>query len=188
MSELPDTVVDEAERLSRRALAACDTREAEAYRRDRADLLGKYGFEARVRDDDSGRTLVLYPRDWVADGTVRTDRIEDTGRAIERSLSGPGRDADWETIEAHNRAIVDEVERAFGPVHAENVAAFADFMGNHYLGRIESASRREIEEFLGDYFPRNAWPSDEQLDAVEESLRYAFECCDVQVPPFLRSR
>jgi hypothetical protein len=35
---------------------------------------------------------------------------------------------------------------------------------------VEAATTAMREEFLTDYFPRNAWPDDDQRAAVEESL------------------
>ncbi|MFW5919942.1 MAG: DUF7108 family protein, partial [Halanaeroarchaeum sp.] len=37
-------------------------------------------------------------------------------------------------------------------------------------------------EFLGEYFPRNAWPSDAQRRAIEASLEYVFEKTGVETP------
>jgi ADP-heptose:LPS heptosyltransferase len=48
-------------------------------------------------------------------------------------------------------------------------------MGNHYLKRVGDATDAEREEFLTDYYPRNAWPSAEQEAIVEESLALAAE-------------
>jgi hypothetical protein len=180
--ELPAAVVEEAERLTRLARRASDPDEAAAYRRARADRLAEHGFTARVREDDPGETLVLHPADWVEDGTVRTDRIEDTGRAVEVSLEGPGDPDDWDAVEAHNRALVREVRAAHGEVHGDTAAAFADFMGNHCAKRIEDATAREVEEFLTEYFPRNAWPTDEQTAAATQSLRHLFRAADTDPP------
>ena len=88
-------------------------------------------------------------------------------------------------FEAHNAGIVERVAEEDGPVHAANVRAFADFMGNHYVRRVESAGEREVRDFLEEYFPRNAWPSDEQREVVEESLRLVFEVGGTEPPPAL---
>ncbi|MFQ3293397.1 MAG: hypothetical protein ACI8VE_000459, partial [Natrialbaceae archaeon] len=40
----------------------------------------------------------------------------------------------------------------------------------------------EIDEFLTEYFPRNAWPSAEQESVVETSLEYVFETTGVETP------
>ncbi|MFA1610558.1 DUF7108 domain-containing protein [Halobellus rubicundus] len=172
-AEVPDDVVEEAERLTRLADEAAVEDAAEAYRDRRDDLVADHDFTARVRDEDD--TLVLYPEEWVEDGTVQFDRIDDTDRAVEVSLSGPDHGAEWDAIEERNEAIVDAIEAAHGPDHAANVRAFADFMGNHYLKAVDDATRDEREEFLTEYYPRNAWPSKKQESIVAESVRLATE-------------
>ncbi|EMA53640.1 MULTISPECIES: DUF7108 family protein [Halococcus] len=170
MSELPAAVVDEAERLTRLARAATDDAEREAYREERASVLADHGFTARVREDDTNAVLVCYPDEWIDDGTVRTDRIDDTDRAAERRLSGPGDPDDWLHVAAHNDRVVARVAERHGDVHAANARAFADFMSNHYARRIETATETERREFREEYFVRNAWPSAEQRSVVEQSL------------------
>lgn len=167
---LPPDIVNEAERITRLARRAADEAERDAYRQRRETLLAEQGFNARVREEDARAVLVCYPAEWVEGDTIRPDRIDDTDRAIERSLSGPGDPDDWDTLDAHNRAVAERVAERHDPVHGANAAAFADFMSNHYARRIESASPAEIKEFLGEYFPRNAWPSDEQKRLVESSI------------------
>lgn len=176
--ELPDEIAERAERLTRLAREAVDDAEAEAYRGERAELLTDHDFRARVRDEDMGATLVLHPDEWVADGTIRTDRIDDTDRAVEVSLSGPGDPDEWGAVDEHNREVVARVREAHGEVHGDNAAAFADFMGNHYARPVESATNAEVEEFLEEYFPRNAWPTDKQRALVEESIEYIFEAAN----------
>jgi hypothetical protein len=171
--EVPERVVSEAERLTRLAADAAVEAEAEVYRERRAAITDAHDVTARVRDEDD--TLVLYPTEWVADGTIRVDRIEDTDRAVEVPLSGPDHDAEWADVEADNEAIVSAVADAHGQTHAANVRAFADFMGNHYLKRVDDATTDETTEFLTEYYPRNAWPSAEQAAVVEESLELAAE-------------
>lgn len=176
--ELPSAVVTEAERLTRQAREAVDENEREAYLRARDDLLEPHGFRARIRDDERA-VLVLYPDEWVEDGTAQLDQIENLDRGIERPLEGPGEKANWEAIETHNRALAEAVEAEHGDVHGENAHAFADFMGNHYLKSIEKATGEEVEEFLTEYYPRNAWPTTEQKAVVRESLELLFEQTDV---------
>ena len=166
--EIPEAVVDEAERLTRLAADAAVEEAAEAYRESRDRAVRKHDFTARVRNEDD--TLVLYPEEWVDDGVVRVDRIEDTDRAVEVSLSGPDHGATWEAVEATNQRIVEAIAQKHGPDHAANVRAFADFMGNHYLKCVDDATGAEREEFLTEYYPRNAWPSAEQASVVERSL------------------
>ncbi len=175
MSELPEEVADEAERLTRLMRAAADDNERTAYRERRRELLADHGFTARVRDTDD--TLVCHPDEWVVEGEVRPERIEDTGRAVERSLSGAGDPDDWESVAAHNDRVVEAVA-AHGETHGANARAFADFMSNHYARRVESATEREIEEFHTEYFVRNAWPTDEQRETIERSLSLVFEEAD----------
>jgi len=105
----------------------------------------------------------------------RDIRVEDVDRGIERPLSGPGEADDWQTVDEHNSEIVDRVEAEHGEVHGRNAAAFAEFMSNHYARAIESATDEEKEEFLTEYFPRNAWPTDDQQAVVEQSVRLAIE-------------
>ncbi|MFC4356831.1 rnhA operon protein [Halobium salinum] len=183
-SELPERVVDEAERLTRLAESAVDGNEREAHLDRRATLLSEFDFTARVRDEDD--TLVLHPAEWVVDGTVRVDRIDDTGRAVEVPLSGAGDEDDYEHVEAHNAGLVREVEAEHGAVHAANARAFADYMSNHYVRRLEEASNEEVAVFLREYYPRNAWPSTEQKSEVEASLAHLFEVAGTDAPGAVR--
>jgi len=182
--DLPDEVVDEAERLTRLARRAVDPDAAAAYREHRAELVADHEFTDRVREDDPGETLVLYPEEWVEDGTVRPERVEDTDRAVEVSLSGPGDPDRWERVDEHNRDLVAAVRRAHGDVHGDNAAALADFAGNHYAKEMESLTAAELAEFRTDYYRRNVWPSEEQRSSIEESVRLVFEAAGVQAPPF----
>lgn len=169
MTDLPTDVVDEAERLTRLARDAVDGNAAEAYRDRRDELLAEHGFVARVREDD--HTLVCYPEDWLNDdGQVQIADVENTDRAAEVSIAGPGEQGDYEAAAARNEELVERVREAHGDVHAENAAAFATFMNNHYARPMDTASEHEREEFLEEYFPRNAWPTEEQRQAVEDSL------------------
>jgi NTP pyrophosphatase (non-canonical NTP hydrolase) len=177
-NELPEETVEQAERLTRLAREAVDDAEAAAYREERADLLADHGFTARVREDDAGETLVLHPDEWTEDGVIRTDRIEDTSRAVEVSLSGPGDPDEWDAVDERNREVVARVRETHGEVHGDNAEAFADFMSNHYARPVESATDDEIAEFLSEYFPRNAWPSEKQRATVEDSLELVFEVAD----------
>jgi len=183
--ELPEDLITEAERLTRLARDAVEDAEAEAYRADREEHLAEHDFTARIREEDASEVLVLHPSEWVENGTVQVDRIEDTGRAVERRLSGPGEEGEFEAVDAHNREVVAEIRERAGRVHAENADAFADFMGNHYARRVETATGGEIGEFLEWYFPRNAFPSETQREAVETSLRLVFEVTDREVPAVL---
>ena len=174
--DLPRERVAEAERLTRLARAAEDDAEAAACRERRDAVLAEHGFRAREREEDAGATLICYPEEWVVDGTVRVDRVEDVDRAIEVSIEGTGDPDDWEAVAAHNRAVADRVREKHGPVHGANASAFATFMSNHYAKPVEEAADAEREEFRTEYFPRNAWPTDEQRAAVERSLSLVVEC------------
>ncbi|WP_166035542.1 DUF7108 family protein [Halorussus pelagicus] len=176
--ELPRETVERAERLTRLARDAVDDAEAEAYREERSELLDDHEFRARVREEDPGETLVLHPDEWLEDGLIRTERIEDTDRAVEISLSGPGDPDEWESVEQHNRDIAARVREVHGDVHGDNAAAFADFMGNHYARPVESATSDELSEFFSEYFPRNAWPTEKQRKTVQESIDLVFEVAD----------
>ena len=181
MSEqLPEDVIEEAKRLTRLARDR-EAEEAAAYRERRADLLAEYDYRARIRDEDE--TLVLYPAEWHAGDAVDPSSIEDTSRAVEVVLTAP--DA-FEEVAEHNRSIARQVAAEHGGVHGENATAFAEYMNNHHARRGETASDREGEVFLEEYFPRNAWPSDAQQDTVEQSLRLVFQAAGAEAPPAIR--
>jgi hypothetical protein len=182
--EIPSTVVDEAERLTHLAREAVVEPERAAYLEDRAQLLADHEFVARVRDEDD--TLVLHPEEWVQEGTIRTERIEDVSRGIEVALSGPGVSDDWAEIDAYNRAIVETVREEHGETHAENAAALADFAGNHYAKPVTDLAAEELREFVEEYFRRNAWPTDEQRDVVKKSVDLAFDAADERCPSWRR--
>lgn len=172
--DVPADVVDEAERLTRHARDAVDEAAAEAYREQRDELVTEHEYTPRIRDEDD--TLVLYPDEWVEGGTVQFDRIEETERAVEVSLSGPGEADRFEAVADHNEAVVDRVAAEHGEAHAANARSFAAFMNNYYVREVESASSDEREEFLEEYYPRNAWPSETQQAIVEETLELIDEC------------
>ncbi|WP_253736296.1 DUF7108 family protein [Halohasta salina] len=181
MSELPQDAVDAAERLTKLARQVGDEAEADAYRQRRAETLAEHEYTARVRDEDE--TLVLYPDAWLDDdGTVILDRIEDTDRAVEVPLSTAGGEGSWAEIEAHNAALVEAVAEEYGEIHAKNARAFADFMGNHYLARVDEATDKQLAEFTREYFPRNAWPDKKQREVVETSLEYLVSVSEADCP------
>lgn len=176
-TELPADIVDEAERLTKLAREVVDEDEAEAYQEARDDLLTDTDFTARVREDDRD-TLVLYPSEWVVDGTVHPDRINDIDRGIERPLEGPGASEDWSVIDDYNRTVAEAVADNHGDVHGQNAQTLADFASNHYAKPIADLTREERAEFLSEYFVRNAFPSDDQKSVVEESVEIAVELAD----------
>ncbi|KDS91797.1 hypothetical protein FK85_18460 [Halorubrum saccharovorum] len=166
--DVPVETVDEAERLTRLARQTEDEAAAAFYRERRDELVKGHDYVPRLREDDD--TLVLYPDEWMDDGTVQLDRIETTDRAVEVSLSGPG-DADrYREIAAYNDAVADAVADTHGEPHADTARSFAAFMSNHYVRAVDDATPDVREEFREEYFPRNGWPTDEQLAVVDESL------------------
>ncbi|MHC3439252.1 DUF7108 family protein [Natrialbaceae archaeon A-gly3] len=182
--DLPTEVLEETERLTRLARTAAIEDEREAYRRRRAEILSPHEYTARVREEADGDVLVIHPEEWHDGEVIRTDRIEDLSRAIEIRLEGAADPDDWDTVDAENRAIVEEIREEHGDVHAENAAVLADFMGNHYARPMASATEAELQEFLEDYFVRNAWPSEAQRAAIEESIELVFETAGESVPRF----
>ncbi|GAB3674021.1 DUF7108 family protein [Halopiger thermotolerans] len=183
--ELPDDVVDEAERLAHLERAAVDENEADAYAERRDDLLADHDFTSRIREDDDA-TLVLHPEEWRDDvaGVIRTDRIDDLSRAVEIPLEGTGDPDDWDAVDEHNRELVAQVRAEHGDVHGDNAAILADFVGNHYAKPIESLTGSELREFRTDYYVRNAWPSEEQRDAIDESIALVYEAAGESMPEF----
>ncbi|MFC6975504.1 rnhA operon protein [Halomicroarcula sp. GCM10025709] len=182
MTELPADVIEEAERLTRLAREAVDEDEAAAYRADRDDLLAAHDYTARVREDDTGDVLVCHPEEWVADGVIHPDRVEDIDRGVERQLSGTGDPDEWDDVADANETIAETVAEEHGPVHGATARALADFMSNHYAKRIADATPAELDEFETEYFPRNAWPSEEQRSLVGESVQIAVEESDGRRP------
>lgn len=184
MPELPTDVIEEAERLTRLAREASEENERDAYLTRRAELLDDEEFEPRVRSEDSREVLVLHPTEWLDDGTIRPDQIEDTDRAVEIPLTGPGDPDDWEAVHEHNAAVVEQIRENHGEPHADNARALADFMENHYARPIESATAAELAEFRTEYYPRNVWPTEEQREIVERSIEIVFETTDRRVPEY----
>ncbi|ARS91848.1 rnhA operon protein [Natrarchaeobaculum aegyptiacum] len=183
---LPADVVDDVERLTRLERSTRDDHEAAQYAERVDDLLSAHGFTARIREDDGGDVLVCHPDSWLADGVVHPGRIDDVSRAVEIPLEGTEDPDDWTTVDTHNRDLASAVREAHGDVHGANAAALADFVSNHYAKEIESLSGPELREFREEYFVRNAWPSDRQRSAIDESIRLVFEVADVPVPEYDR--
>ncbi|WP_312908109.1 DUF7108 family protein [Natronosalvus caseinilyticus] len=184
--DLPAEVVDEAERLRRLERNAVDEGEREAYADRRKRLLEEHDYTDHVRADDGDEVLVLHPEEWHDEeaGVIRTDRIEDLTRAVEIPLDGSGDPEDWDTVDERNRALAAEVRDVHGDVHGDTAEALADFMGNHYAKPITSASSDELAEFRSEYFVRNAWPSEKQRDAIDNSLERIYETAEKPVPEF----
>jgi hypothetical protein len=176
-TELPAEIIDEAERLTRLAREVVDENEAATYRDAREQLLADTEFTARVREDDRD-TLVLYPGEWVVDGNVDPDRIDDIDRGVERPLEGPGSAEDWDVVDDYNRTIAERVADEHSSPHGENAHALADFASNHYAKPVDDLTHEERELFLSEYFVRNAFPSDDQKAVVEESVQVTLEIAD----------
>jgi len=175
MPEIPADRLDEVERLTRLARQAVDEGAATAYRDQRAALLAEYDYDARIREEDTGDVLVCYPSEWVEDGVIQPDVVDDTDRGVEIRLSGPGDPDEWAEVEEQNRAVVERVRAAHGDAHAATARALADFMGNHYAKPIAEATPEELAEFREEYFPRNAWPTDRQRALLDDSVQLAVE-------------
>jgi hypothetical protein len=180
---LPESVVAEAERLERLARRVSDEAEAEVYRERRSELVAAYGFESRIREDDDGDVLVCHPAEWVEDGTVRTERIDDVDRGVEVPLSGAGSPDDWQATEDTNRALAEAVAEAHGEPHATNAHALADFASNHYAKPVARLAPAELAEFRDEYYPRNVWSSEAAEAALEETVEYMLAAADVEGPP-----
>lgn len=175
--EIPEEVIAEAERLTRLIKTTEDDEETDLYLDQRDDLLAEYEFVARIREEDD--TLVCYPADWLDEtGTVRIHEIENTNRAVEVPFAGPGEQGDYDFAATHNADLAERVRETHGQIHGANADAFAEFMSNHYARPMETASPDERAEFVTSYFPRNAWPSDEQREVVERSLDLIIETAD----------
>lgn len=168
---LSEDVIEAAERLTRHARTATDTSEANGARKKRDALLARHGYAARERETDA--TLVCYPTEWVENGEIRIDRVENTDRAIERPLEAST--DDWDAIDRHNRAVTARVTERHGDIHGANATAFREFMANHYAMKIEHATDDMREEFLTEYYPRNVWPSKKQRAVVETSIELALK-------------
>ncbi len=181
---LPTAVIDDAERLRRLERNAIDPDERAVYATRRERLLEHHEYTDHIRDDDGDEVLVLHPDEWhdSEEGVIRTDRIEDLSRAVEVPLDGPGAPEEWETIDEQNRSLAEQVREDHGPVHGATAEALADFMSNHYAKPITNASSDELEEFRTDYFVRNAWPSAEQTQSLDESVELVFETAGVSMP------
>ncbi|MBX0286005.1 DUF7108 family protein [Haloarcula salinisoli] len=178
MPDLPADIQDEVERLTRLARQAVDEGAAAAYRDQRAALLADHDYEARIREEDTGDVLVCYPAEWVDDGVIQPEMVEDTDRGVEIRLSGPGDPDEWDEVEERNRDVVEAVRDDHGEVHGATARALADFMGNHYAKSIAEATPAELAEFREEYFPRNAWPTDRQRELLDDSVELAVKKAD----------
>lgn len=166
---LPTDVIDRVLEIARGAERRGERDDALA---DIEEHLAPHGFVPRIREDEGEPVLVCYPAEWVEDGVIRFERVEEVGQAVERPLF-PSRETSWEAIASGNREVVARVRERHGRIHAENARAFADFMDNHCRRTIADATDADIAEFLDEYYPRNAWPSDDARREVERSIALA---------------
>ncbi|MDZ7849318.1 MAG: rnhA operon protein [Halodesulfurarchaeum sp.] len=173
MPDLPDSVFETVRAMTRTIRRETHS-DPVAIRERRDTLLDRYGYAARVREDQSDPVLVCYPDHWLADGTFQPEHLESTENAVEGPLYSLPQGDSWAAIEAHNEALAERVAEQFGETHGANAAAFGTYMANHHAARIEAATSVEIEDFLAEYFPRNAWPSGTEAAAVETSLERVF--------------
>lgn len=181
MPELPDSVVETARAMTQAARRGTHAKPS-ALRSRRDDLLGSYGYSARIRADDEGPVLVCYPDSWLENGVFQPEELESTGNAVERPLfSGPSADG-WAAIQAHNSELAAKVTREFGDTHGANAEAFGIYMANHHNARVEAATVTELKQFLSRYYPRNVWPSPAQAAVVETSLEKLFAVAGESYP------
>ncbi len=155
------------------------TIEAVSEQRDR--LLDRAGLSSRVRADDEGDVLVLYPDAWLDEaGTIDISCIDDPSDAVELPLDPRSEEADWADVNEHNRAIAETVAHRHGPVHGATAKALGTYLANHHLRRIEAATETELQTFREDYFVRNTWPEDEQEASLERSIELTVEVAEEQ--------
>jgi hypothetical protein len=167
---LPSSVQEKVVSLTRRSRR--ESNDNHLNRRDQ--ILDKYDLEARVRDEDD--TLVIYPTEWIdSNGNIDFSEVDDKNNAIEISLSGPNKDADWEEVYQYNMRIVSRVRDEFGDVHAKNIEEFGEFLANHYLKKITEATEEEKKDFMNEFFVRNVWSTDKQESVLDDSLEIVEE-------------
>lgn len=170
---LPADVRDTVAEFARKERAAERPERAHQLAERREQLVAEYGYTSRIREDDTGATLVCYPRDWVSDGTVEPAAVDDLSAAVEIPLAGAGDPDDWAAVAERNRAVAERVEREHGPAHGANARAFAAFMSNHRAREIGTATDDDVEEFRTEYYVRNVWPSETERAVVDESIELA---------------
>lgn len=172
MAELSEHAVETAVRLARAVVDGTDGAD------DRlTSHVAQYGYVHRIREDEDGPVLVCYPAAWLDDGVLDRSAIDSLADAIERPLY-PVTPDDWTIVDQHNRAAATAVEASYGLVHGENAAAFGAYMSNHHARRVEKATRADVESFLAEYYPRNAWPAAEARSVVEESVSLTIVVAD----------
>ncbi len=171
MAEPPSRDDDWVQEVVRRARASIG-------RGDKGELKGAkelaeaHGYRFRLRDDD---VLVLHPQDWLdGDGVLQED--VDTSEALEIQLGDSG---GAEEARDRNTEILEQVEEVVeDPDVFFNVEQFMEYCENHHGVAVDEVTRKQLETFLVDYYPRNVWASEEQEDALERSLEKLFELVD----------
>lgn len=176
----PDPVIETAVALTR-AIRRGTHPDPERLRERRECFLGRYGYGARVREEDPP-VLVCYPAEWLDDsGTLRFDAIDSTDEAIERPLYG-GSEDEWDAVVTHNYRLAERVGETHGSLQGENAHAFATYMANHHASRVEAATADQVQTFLEEYYPRNAWVSSDARTVLESSLMNLFAVAGARYP------
>lgn len=182
---LPESAIEEAERLTRLARRVPDDAEAEHYRERRADLLAEYDYAAVLREegDEAAPTLVCHPVEWRDDqGAIDPARIDEIDRAADVDLGTADEHEAWDAVAERNEAVVERVREAHGDVHAANAEAFAAYVSNHHAKLIPAVTAAELRFFRKEYYPRNVWPSEEQRAVLAQSIAYVYDELDVPMP------
>lgn len=181
--DLPESAVEEAERLTRLARRVPDDAEAEQYRERRAALLAEHDYAAVVREEQSDPTLVCHPIEWQDEaGAIDPALIDEIDRAAEVPLGGAGDPEAWDAVAEKNETVVGDVRATHGEAHAANAEAFAEYVSNHHAKPIAAVTAAELAWFREEYYPRNVWPTDEQRAALDRSLELVYEELDAPMP------
>ncbi len=157
--------------MTRLAREVVDDAEADAYRTERDEILAEYDYTARIRNDETGDVLVCHPVEWVDDGVIRPERVDDIDRGVEIRLSAPatrtsGQRSRW------NRAVVDAVTVA--QVRHTRTRSCSLIQG--ITTRNRSRRRRRRNSGVSRRLcPRNAWPTAEQRSVLDQSIRLTVE-------------
>lgn len=158
--------VERAVEFTRHGLRTGDEEVLE--RRDR--LVRSHGHRARLRLDDM--VLVLYPEEWVEDGEVRFEEVEDVDRALEVELEP---EKEWGEAHSENKELLSEFGERVEDHHVYNARVFTEFLENHYSISVMDARQEHVNEFLEEFYPRNAWPSRQARVCVDESVEMFLE-------------
>ncbi len=171
---LPAAIRETALGLARKE-SRSSAEEAARLRARREALLEEFGFTSRIRDEDERAVLVCYPSEWIVEGTIDREAIDDIDRAVELPIDGPVDPESWSALATDNQKLAKQVHTHHGPIHGNNADAFVVFMNNHRARPVRSATSDDIEEFLTEYYPRNAWANEDERAVVEDSLDLLFK-------------